>query len=54
MMNMLNDRPLSVQKSSNQYPDADLLSPITPNMLITGRSGSLAPLERDVNYDELS
>ena len=51
--NVLNDRPLSVQKSANPYPDADLLSPITPNMLLTGRSGSTAPLERDVDYDEL-
>ena len=51
--NVLNDRPLSVQKSSNPYPDADLLSPITPNMLITGCSGSRAPVERDTDYDEL-
>ena len=51
--NVLNDRPLSVQKSMNQYPDADFLSPITPNMLLTGRSGSRAPVERDVNYDEV-
>ena len=51
--NVLNDRPLSVQKSTLGYPDADFLSPITPNMLITGRSGSRAPIDRDVNYDEL-
>lgn len=51
--NVLNDRPLSVQKSMKQYPDADFLSPLTPNMLITGRSGSRAPLQRDIDYDEL-
>ena len=49
---MLNDRPLSVQKSANPYPDVDFLSPITPNMLLTGRSGSSAPIEQDVDYDE--
>jgi len=51
--NVLNDRPLSVQKSSSEYPDADFLSPITPNMLITGRNGRRAPVDRDVNFDEL-
>ena len=51
--NVLNDCQLSVQKSSNPYPDADLLSPITPNMLITGLSGSRASVERDIDYDEL-
>ena len=30
--NVLNDRPLSVQKSSSEYPGEDFLSPITPNM----------------------
>ena len=50
--NVLNDRPLSVQKSANPYPDVDFLSPITPNMLLTGRSGSSAPIEQDVDYDE--
>ena len=50
---ILNDRPLSVQKSANSYPDKDLLSPITPNMLLTGRSGSRAPMENDVDYDEI-
>ena len=51
--NVLNDRPLSVQKSTKQYPDADFLSPLTPNMLLTGRSGSRAPLQRDIDYDAL-
>ena len=51
--NVLNDRPLSIQKSMKQYPDADFLSPLTPNMLITGRSRNRAPLEQDINYDEV-
>ena len=51
--NILNDRPLSIQKSSSEYPDIDFLSPITPNMLTTGRSGSRAPVERDYAGDEL-
>ena len=50
---MCYDRPLSVQKSSNQYPDADLLSPITPNMLLLGRSGSRAPVEYDTDYNDV-
>ena len=51
---VLNDRPLSIQKSVNQYPDADFLCPITPNMLLTGRSGGRAPLQRDVvNFEEI-
>ena len=55
--NVLNDRPLSVQKSLSQYPDEDFLLPITPNMLVTGRSGSLPPAaceESDVPEDRLS
>ena len=51
--NALNNRPLSVQKSANPYPDADLLSPITPSMLLTWHSSSTTPLERDVHYDKL-
>ena len=50
--NILNDRPLSVQKSHSEYPDGDFLLPLTPNMLITGRSGSLPPIERE-NCEEL-
>ena len=45
--NVLNDRPLSVQKSCVEYPTDDFLTPITPNMLITGRSGSYPPVECD-------
>ena len=51
--NVLNDRPLSVQKSSAAYPGTDFLSPITPNMLLTGRNGRRAPVDRDINLDEL-
>ena len=51
--NILNDRPLPVQKSAKPYPDANLLCPITPNMLLAGRSYSTAPLERDIDYDKL-
>ena len=51
---VLNDRPLSVQKSVNSYPDRDFLSPITPNMLLTGRSGKRAPAQQlDINYDDI-
>ena len=50
--NVLNDRPLSVQKYHSEYPDGDFLLPLTPNMLITGRSGSLPPMERE-NSEEL-
>ena len=51
---VLNDRPLSEQESSNQYPDIDLLSTITPKMLITGHYRSRAQVERVINFDELS
>ena len=43
LSSILNDRPLSVQKSSNPYPDRDFLCPITPNMLLTGRNDHRAP-----------
>ena len=49
--NVLNDRPLSVQKSRVEYPTDDFLTPITPNMLITGRSGSYPPVECEVGND---
>ena len=48
--NILNNRPLSVQKSHSEYPDEDFLSPITPNMLLTGRNGNRPPV--DVDYDD--
>ena len=43
---ILNERPLSVQKSVKAYADTDFLTPITPNMLLTGRSGNLAPVQQ--------
>ena len=43
---ILNDRPLSIQKSAKPYPDTDFLTPLTPNMLLTGRSGNRAPVEQ--------
>ena len=49
---ILNDRPLSVQKLTKPYPDTDFLTPITPNMLLTGRSGNRAPVERAYVDDE--
>ena len=48
---LLNDRPLSVQKSTNQYPDKDFLVPITPNMLLTGRSGNRAPPASEIDEE---
>ena len=41
--NILNHRPISVQKTKNGGHDEDFLMPLTPNMLITGRSGSGPP-----------
>ena len=41
--NILNDRPISVQRTKTDSNDEDFLSPLTPNMLITGRSGSGPP-----------
>ena len=52
---ILNDRPLSIQKLTKPQSDVDFLSPITPNMLLTGRSGNRAPVERSyVDDDGLS
>ena len=41
--NVLNDRPVSAQRTNSFSPDEDFLSPLTPNMLITGRSQSGPP-----------
>ena len=43
--NILNDRPVSAQKSLSSPPDEDLLIPLTPNMLISGHSQSRPPQE---------
>ena len=49
--NILNDRPISVQRTKSDTNDADFLAPLTPNMLITGRSGSGPPSEPIVFQD---
>ena len=49
---ILNDRPLSIQKSAKPYPDTDFLTPITPNMLLTGRSGNRPPVEQAYMDDD--
>ena len=41
--NVLNDRPVSAQRSLSSTPDEDFLVPLTPNMLITGRSQAGPP-----------
>ena len=46
--NILNNRPVSAQRSKSFSPDEDFLSPLTPNMLITGCNCS-NPLVDDGN-----
>ena len=41
--NILNHRPISVQRTKSDCMDEEFLKPLTPNMLITGRSGSGPP-----------
>lgn len=41
--NILNDRPVSVQRTKSDAQDEDFLSPLTPNMLITGRNANGPP-----------
>ena len=41
--NLLNDRPVSAQRARSSAPDEDFLVPLTPNMLITGRSQAGPP-----------
>ena len=41
--NILNNRPVSVQRTKPFSEDEDFLSPLTPNMLITGRNNSSPP-----------
>ena len=41
--NVLNHRPISVQRTKTDSQDADFLTPLTPNMLVTGRSLSGPP-----------
>ena len=60
--NILNHRPVSVQRTKTDEQEDDFLSPLTPNMLITGRSNSGPPKDyidvvdpqvRDSYLDEL-
>ena len=41
--NILNHRPISVQRTRTDVHDDEFLSPLTPNMLVTGRSASGPP-----------
>ena len=43
--NILNHRPVSVQRTKSDAHDEDFLSPLTPNMLLIGRSGDSPPQE---------
>ena len=43
--NILNHRPVSVQRTKSDAKDEDFLSPLTPNMLFTWRNGSGPPLD---------
>jgi hypothetical protein len=38
--NILNDRPVSVQRSNSASTDEDFLRPLTSNMLLTGRNAN--------------
>ena len=40
---MLNNRPVSAQRTNSFSDDDDFLTPLTPNMLITGRNHSGPP-----------
>ena len=43
--NIQNDRPVSAQRTRPDEQDSDFLCPLTPNMLITGRSRMGPPVE---------
>ena len=49
--NILNDRPVSAQRTKLYSPDEDFLSPLTPNMLITGRNYCSPASNDDSNFD---
>ena len=49
--NILNHRPVSVQRTRTDAQDSDFLSPLTPNMLITGRTDSGPPSDYVDNDD---
>ena len=48
--NILNDRPVSAQRTKSFSPDEDFLSPLTPNMLITGRNYGSLPVSDDNDF----
>ena len=50
--NILNDRPVSAQRTKAFSDDADFLTPLTPNMLITGRSRTGPPLHHEDTVTE--
>ena len=45
------NRPVSVQRTKSYSPDEDFLSPLTPNMLVTGCNGLGPPQEYLHEYD---
>ena len=49
--NVLNDRLVSAQRTKSFSPDEDFLSPLTPNMLVTGRNSAGPPQEYVHDYD---
>ncbi len=51
--NVLNERPLAIQKSHVHHPDEDFLVPITPNMLLTGHTGNRHPAHHNTDCDEV-
>ena len=50
--NILNDRPVSAQRTKAFSDDADFLTPLTSNMLITGRSRTGPPLHHEDTVTE--
>ena len=55
--NILNNRPISEERTKTDEQEEDFLSPLTPNMLITGRSGSVPPkgyLDMEDPHEKLS
>ena len=49
--NVLNHRPVSVQRTKTDSPDHDFLVPLTPNMLLTGHCKNIPPQDYVVNDD---
>ena len=49
--NMVNNRPVSAKRTKSYSTYEDFLSPLTPNMLVTGRNGLGPPQEYLYEYD---